>query len=554
MSMLHPTNSALLTWMIFLPAIGAALILGLLALRRALGANQSTVDQISRSIGLGATVVVILLSGLMWHDFDGTSSGLQFVHHRVWMQRWNVEYFVAVDGLSVSMVVLTAFVFLAAAIASVPWWGALDDAHHPHFSKQRVPGYMVLFLLLETGVLGTFCAQDFFLFYVFWEVMLLPMYFLIGVWGAPPRVEEGGRVRGGPYAAIKFFLYTLAGSVLMLLVLILVYYQSGPAQLVDGTLTEHTFSLPYLTEMGRAGVFARATPILGMAFPKVVFVGLLIGFAIKVPMFPFHTWLPDAHVDAPTPISVILAGILLKTGMYGILRFNLQMLPDAMAWAASTLAVLGVINIVYGAFVCLAQRDLKKLIAYSSVSHMGFCLLGLAALTPQGISGCVFQMVSHGVISPMLFLLAGVIYDRAHTREIAGFGGLAQRVPEYAAITGFAFMASLGLPGLAGFVGEVLVFLGGFGSRDGTFRWYVVAAAPAVVITAAYYLWTMQRMFLGQLNGKWSHLADMNWRERLTLYPLGVLTLVLGVYPTPVFDLVNTSLHQLVAIAVGRVV
>jgi NADH-quinone oxidoreductase subunit M len=449
------------------------------------------------------------------------------------------------------MVLLTAFVFLAAMIASLPWWGRLDDEHHPHFSKKRVPAYMILFLLLETGVMGTFCAQDFFLFYVFWEVMLLPMYFLVGIWGAPPRVEADGRVRGGPYAAIKFFLYTLAGSVLMLLALIAVYYASGPAKLIDGTATQHTFNLIYLAEMGRDGTFASAAPILGLAFPKVIFIALFIGFSIKVPMFPFHTWLPDAHVDAPTPISVILAGILLKTGMYGILRFNLQMLPDVLWWAAPVIAIFGVINIVYGAFVCLAQKDLKKLIAYSSVSHMGFCLLGMAALTPQGISGSVFQMVAHGIISPMLFLIAGVIYDRAHTREINGFGGLAAKLPEYAALTGLAFMASLGLPGLAGFIGEVLVFLGGFGAADPNFRWFVAAAVPAVVVTAGYYLWTMQRMFLGPLNEKWAHLWDMNWRERLTLYPLAAATVLLGFWPHPVFSLVDKSLHHILALVTG---
>ena len=278
---------------------------------------------------------------------------------------------------------------------------------------------------------------------------------------------------------------------------------------------------------------------------------LWLGFGSLAGVFPFHTWLPDAHVDAPTPISVILAGILLKTGMYGILRFNFQMFPDTMVWAANAIAVFGVINIVYGAFVCLAQKDLKKLIAYSSVSHMGFCLLGMAALTPQGLSGSVFQMVSHGIISPMLFLIAGVIYDRAHTRDIASFGGIAARVPEYAALTGLAFMASLGLPGLAGFIGEVLVFLGSFGSEDPMFRWYVVIAAPSVIITAAYYLWTMHRMFLGKLNEKWGSLWDVTWRERFTLYPLGVVTVILGFYPMPVFDLVGSSLRQLVALAVG---
>jgi NADH-quinone oxidoreductase subunit M len=547
------TTSLLLTWMIFTPAIGLGAILVLLSLRSLLKLSQPTVDHVSRVIALVATTVASIEAIVIWRGFVGQSASLQFVHHLVWIRAWSIEYFVGADGISISMIILTAFVFSAAMIASLPWWGKLDDEHHPHFSKRRVPGYMVLLLLLEMGVLGTFCAQDFFLFYVFWEVMLLPMYFLIGIWGAPPRTDEAGRVRGGPYAAIKFFLYTLAGSVLMLLAMIAIYYQSGPSQLVDGTATAHTFSIPALTAMARQGVFSSAAPILGVGFSKLVFVFLFIGFSIKVPMFPFHTWLPDAHVDAPTPISVILAGILLKTGMYGILRFNLQVLPETMVWASSFIAVLGVINIVYGAFVCLAQSDLKKLIAYSSVSHMGFCLLGAAALTPQGLSGCVFQMVSHGIVSPMLFLLAGVIYDRAHTREINIFGGLAQRLPEYAAVTGFAFMASLGLPGLAGFVGEVLVLLGSFGAANQTFRWFVVAASPALVITAAYYLWTMQRMFLGKLNPRWSDLWDMNWRERLTLYPLGVVTVILGFYPRPVFDLIGSSLSQLIAAVGGAV-
>jgi NADH-quinone oxidoreductase subunit M len=410
------------------------------------------------------------------------------------------------------------------------------DTHH-HFSAKKVPGYMVMFLLLETGMMGTFCALDFFLFYVFWELMLLPMYFLIGIWGGPRK----------EYAAIKFFLYTLSGSVLMLLCMVGLYYASGPSTLVDGTTTDHTFNVMALSAMGQAGHFSRAAAIFGLAFSKVVFVGLFIGFAIKVPMFPFHTWLPDAHVEAPTPISVILAGILLKMGAYGMIRFNFQMLPESARWAATTIAVFGMINIVYAAFVCLAQTDLKKMIAYSSVSHMGFVLLGLAAMTPQGVSGAVFQMVSHGLVSPMLFLVAGVIYDRAHSRDINGFGGLAQQLPEYTGIMGLAFMASLGLPGLAGFIGEFLVFIGAFP----VYRLITVISATAVIITAAYYLWTIQRMFLGPLNEKWKGLWDLNWRERLTLYPLGVLVILFGFYPLPIFQLMNTSLYALVAVVGG---
>jgi NADH-quinone oxidoreductase subunit M len=543
------TTSTLLTWMIFTPLLGVGTILALLALRPVL--RRELVDELSRVVGLACTVLVTIEGLLLWSGFRGGEGAVQFTHRMVWIKQWSIEYFVGVDGLSISMVLLTAAVFLVGAVASVPWWGRLDDAHHPHFSKKKVPGYWILFLLLQTGVLGTFCALDFFLFYIFWEVMLLPMYFLIGIWGAPPRVEEGGRVRGGPYAAIKFFLYTLAGSVLMLLAMIAIYHNSGPSTLADGSTSPHSFNIMTLTQMFRDGTFASAGPIFGLQFVQAVFVALFIGFSIKVPMFPFHTWLPDAHVDAPTPISVILAGILLKTGMYGMLRFNLQMLSPAMVWAAWAIGILGVINIVYGAFVCMAQKDLKKLIAYSSVSHMGFCLLGFAALTPQGLTGCVFQMFSHGIISSMLFLVAGVIYDRAHTREINGFGGLAERLPEYTGLTGLAFMASLGLPGLAGFVGEVLVFLGGFGADNQNFRVLVAISATAVIITAGYYLWTMQRMFLGKLNEKWAGLWDLNPRERMTLYPLAAVTIILGVFPAPIFNLINTSLHQVLSVVTG---
>jgi NADH-quinone oxidoreductase subunit M len=382
-------------------------------------------------------------------------------------------------------------------------------------------------------MMGTFVALDMFLFYVFWEVMLLPMYFLIGVWGGPRK----------EYAAIKFFLYTLAGSVLMLLAIIGLYYNSNPALLSDGTMSAgHTFNLLEMAKQGQAGVFASAAPLLGFAFTKVVFVGLFIGFAIKIPMFPFHTWLPDAHVEAPTPISVILAGVLLKMGIYGILRFNYALLPDATAWAANAMAVFGVINIVYAAFVCLAQKDLKKLIAYSSVSHMGFSLLGMASMTPQGISGAVLNLFTHGIISPMLFLIVGVIYDRAHHREIEKFGGLASELPEYTAIMGLAFFASLGLPGLCGFVSEFMVFSGAFP----VFTTYTIISATSVIITAAYYLWAIHRMFLGKLNKAYVGYPDLVWRERLTLYPLAAIAIFLGFYPQAILSVVNGTLHALV--------
>jgi NADH-quinone oxidoreductase subunit M len=546
-----PPDNYLLTLMIFAPTAGALAILLLKGIEPILKARGRPLPgTLWRWIALFATGVPLILATLLGHrnwlpawvinlapdwlantpGFD-PSGGPQFEHHFVWIREFSIEYFVGVDGISVSMVILTALISFIACLAS---W---------RISKKPA-GYFTLFLLLETGMMGTFCALDMFLFYVFWEVMLLPMYFLIGIWGGPRK----------EYAAIKFFLYTLAGSVLMLLAVIALYYASRPMvgielALVDGTPVPHTFNLLRLADLGQAGMFAGADPIMGIAFTKIIWVGLFIGFAIKVPMFPFHTWLPDAHVEAPTPVSVILAGILLKMGTYGMLRFNWAILPDATKWAAYAVAVFGAINIVYAAFVCMAQKDLKKLIAYSSVSHMGFCLLGMAACTPQAISGAVFQMWGHGIVSPMLFLIAGVIYDRAHTRDIEGFGGLASFMPEYSGLTGLAFFASLGLPGLIGFVGEVLVFLGAWGtpaSMGTGYRTLVAISALSVIITAAYYLWTMQRMFLGRFNDKWKDLVpDLTVTERLTLYPLGAMAIFFGLFPLPVFDLINPAIHFL---------
>jgi NADH-quinone oxidoreductase subunit M len=425
-----------LSWATFFPLIGLAVILLFTAARYFLGMSRHALDQLARITGLVASGLSFGCSILAWVWFDPAKSGVQMMQHFTWIKSFNIEYLMGVDGLSISMVLLTGLISFVAFIASMPWWGGAkysemagmtdhgghgDHADHPkHFSVRMVPGYMCMLLLLQTGMMGTFVALDMFLFYVFWEVMLLPMYFLIGIWGGPRK----------EYAAIKFFLYTLIGSVLMLLAIIGIYYNSHAAPLADGTMSSgHTFNLLALATQGKQGVFAHSAAIFGFAFSKIAFIALFIGFAIKIPMFPFHTWLPDAHVEAPTPVSVILAGVLLKMGPYGILRFNYPLLPDATEWAANAIALFGVINIIYAAFVCLAQSDLKKLIAYSSVSHMGFTLLGMAAMTPAGISGAVFNMFSHGIISPMLFLIVGVIYDRAHHREIGRFGGLAVACP-----------------------------------------------------------------------------------------------------------------------------
>ena len=530
-----PTISHLLSLTIFAPLVGAAAIVLLMIARPLIGAPKENVDRYSRFLALFFSGLSLLFCLLLWVSFDGTKSGPQFVDRMVWIRSFGVEYYVGVDGLSVAMIILSGLVSFIATIASMPWW-IHDDDHHPHFSKRMVPGYLALFLLLQSAMLGVFCALDFFLFYIFWELMLLPMYFLIGIWGGPRK----------EYAAIKFFLYTLAGSVLMLLALIGLYYASGAMpgttlQLVDGTKVAHSFNMLTLSSLGQHGLWHKVAPVMGISFERLVWVALFIGFAIKVPMFPFHTWLPDAHVEAPTPVSVILAGVLLKMGGYGILRVNLGILPEATRYFADAMAVFGTINIVYAAFVCLAQKDLKKLIAYSSVSHMGFVLLGLASFTPQGLSGAMLQMWTHGIVSPMLFLIVGVIYDRAHHREIEGFGGLASRVPEYTALMGLAFFASMGLPGLCGFISEFMVFQGAFS----VYRGLVIISATSVVLTAAYYLWTIQRMFLGKLNEKYKDLQDVNWRERLTLYPLGALALFFGFYPQAIMDLFNNALQQM---------
>ncbi|HEX7487948.1 MAG TPA: NADH-quinone oxidoreductase subunit M [Anaeromyxobacteraceae bacterium] len=552
--MFGPNN--VLAWATFLPVAGAVLIVLLAGLRFSLGLPKRTLDQAARGIALVASGLSLVAAVYAWSFYDphaagllvaGKETGVQLVQRAVWIKVFNVEWFVGVDGLSISMVLLSGLISFIATIGSMPWWsgakdremaGMVEDDHpddpkHPkHFSVRMVPGYMVMLLILQTGMMGTFVALDMFLFYVFWEVMLLPMYFLIGIWGGPRK----------EYAAIKFFLYTLAGSVLMLLAIIGLYYNSAGAPLIDGTASQHTFNLLELAAQGRAGQFAQAGTILGFEFTKIVFVALFIGFAIKIPMFPFHTWLPDAHVEAPTPISVILAGVLLKMGIYGILRFNFGILPEATRWAADAIALFGVINIVYAAFVCLAQKDIKKMIAYSSVSHMGFSLLGMAALTPTAISGAVLNLFTHGIVSPMLFLIVGVIYDRAHHREIEGFGGLAQQLPEYTAMMGLAFFASLGLPGLCGFISEFMVFSGSFP----VYMTYVIISATSVVITAAYYLWAIHRMFLGKLNEAYRGYPDLNWRERMMLYPLGAIAIFLGFYPQAILGTINSTLHTLV--------
>lgn len=515
-----------LTWITFLPIIGMVAVLAVPK------GNEGPVKWIPAAV----TFLQLVLAVMIYFGFDKSMTGInsvegmQFVEKASWIDvagvswfgRIHIEYFLGVDGLSITMVLLTALISFVAVFAS---WNI----------PKALKGYMAMLLLLDTGMMGVFVALDFFLFYVFWEVMLLPMYFLIGVWGGPRR----------EYAAIKFFLYTLLGSVLMLLAIIALYFSVTVIDPATGQ-SMHTFNM---LEMMNPANYQEGGLLAGVGtyWRSLAYIALFIGFAIKVPIFPFHTWLPDAHVEAPTAISVILAGVLLKMGTYGLLRVSYPMFPDMAMEYAVPLAILAFINIVYGALCAMAQQDFKKLIAYSSISHMGVVLLGMAAMNTQGMVGAVFQMFNHGTITAMLFLIVGVLYDRAHTRDIDAFGGLALTMPKYTGIMMVAFFAALGLPGLSGFISEAFSFLGAFQ----THRYITIASTLGIVLTAAYMLWTLQRVFLGKPNEKWAGLADINGRELFTLVPLAVIVLALGIYPSLVLDLMTSSLNHLVNVVTG---
>jgi len=445
--------------------------------------------------------------------------------------RMQVDYFVGIDGISVSLLVMTSFVLVIAALAS---WEITSN----------LKGFFVLFLILDMAVTGVFCSLDFFLFYVFYELMLLPLYFLIGMWGGARR----------EYAAIKFFLYTLFGSVFMLLIIVGLY-----VSVKDPVTGNHTFNIIQMMDQANyqpGSVFSVLShqTIFGFPARTVGFVVLFIAFAIKVPVVPLHTWLPDAHVEAPTPVSIILAGILLKIGGYGIIRVCLGIFPDVATAGSWWLGLLGVISILYGAMNALAQKDLKRMIAYSSVSHMGFVLLGIASQTAEGMSGAVMQMVSHGFLSTMLFFLAGVIYNRVHDRGINHFRGLASIMPKYTTFIMIAFFASLGLPGFSAFIGEAFSLLGAFKSPsvNGLLPyWMAVCGSLGILLGAAYFLWTLQRMFFGTLHLKggpvWqTALTDLNLREKITLVPLALMVLAIGLMPSLVFSKINDSVLSLI--------
>jgi len=437
--------------------------------------------------------------------FKASNPDLQLVTKYSWINvaGWNIYYYLAVDGLSILLVLLTT---LLTPISVLSTWTAVED---------RVKDFMIFFLLLEVGMLGVFLAQDLFLFYIFWEFTLVPMYFLIGLWGGPRRI----------YAAVKFFLYTMAGSILMLLAIIWLGNYGN------------TFSLPELIAKG--GIPANVQMWLFIAFAAA--------FAIKVPMFPLHSWLPDAHVEAPTASSVILAGVLLKMGTYGFLRFNIPLFPTATVQAAPWIALLATIGIIYGAAVSYAQADVKKLVAYSSVSHLGFVMLGLFALNAQGVSGAILQMINHGLSTGALFLLIGMVYEQTHTRELKVYGGLWKIMPVFGAIMLISALSSMGLPGLNGFVGEFTILLGAFGSKAIGSPWYAGISAIGVIMAAVYILYMFQKMFLGPAGEitKEHELKDLNWREILTVAPLLIFMFWIGLYPAPFFNLIAPAVGKL---------
>lgn len=518
----------ILSLITFLPVLGMILILFIPK------EQPKTVKYLSLAItGLQVVLAIILLANYNY-SLAGVfeEKSFQFIERFNWINitgiSWlgtvKIDYFLGLDGISMPMVLLTAIISFIACISS---WNI----------NKSVKGFFALFLLLDTGMMGVFVALDFFLFYIFWEIMLLPMYFLIGIWGGPRK----------EYAAIKFFIYTLFGSIFILLVMIGLYF-STTETLADGTKVL-TFNL--LAMMNPAN----ATPdgILSLLNPNnlrfIAYIALFAGFAIKIPMFPFHTWLPDAHVEAPTPISVILAGVLLKMGTYGILRINYPIFPEVTRELMWWIGMFGMVNIIYGALVALAQKDFKKLIAYSSVSHMGYVLLGMASLTTTGINGAIFQMFNHGTITAMLFLIVGVIYDRAHTRGIYDFGGLASQLPVYTGFVTVAFFAAIGLPGMSGFVSEALVFVGSFGVE--TTRILAIISTLGILLGAGYMLWTLQRIFFGPLNEKWATMTDVDKRELSMFIPLSIIIIFLGVYPSGMLNIMNTSVNSLVNLVVN---
>jgi len=481
----------LLSLVTFLPVVGALFIL-------MIRGDDETVHNNARWVALWTSLVTFALSLFIWFNFDRGTADFQFVEKADWLPAFGISYHMGVDGISMPFVLLSTLLTPLCVLAS---WEAIT---------KRVKEYMVAFLVLETLMVGMFAALDFVAFYMFFEGVLIPMFLIIGVWGGPRRV----------YAAFKFFLFTLAGSVLMLLAILAIYFTAG------------TTDIPTLLQF-------RFDPSLQIW----LWLAFFASFAVKVPMWPVHTWLPDAHVEAPTAGSVILAGVLLKMGAYGFLRFSLPMLPEASAYFGPLVFALSIIAVIYTSLVALVQEDMKKLIAYSSVAHMGYVTAGIFSATQQGLEGAIFQMLSHGIVSAALFLCVGVVYDRLHTRDIARYGGLAGNMPRYALAFMVFMLASVGLPGTTGFVGEFLVIMGTFQVSS----WIGLLIASGMVLGAAYMLLLYRRVIFGSLTKKeLAAMLDLSWREKAIFAPLLALTIFFGVYPLPVLDVMSASVTNLV--------
>lgn len=502
-------NSFLLTAIIFLPLLGAISMM-------LIKSDKPRFYHWLAAVWSGLTLM-LSLGLLLKYDMQlETTNGhlFQLVDKLPWIPQFQIQYQVGVDGLSLPMVLLTALIVFLSVFVS---WSITE----------RTRLYFAMLLVMETAVLGVFCSLDLFLFFAMWELELIPMYFLIGLWGGPRR----------EYAATKFILYTMLASAFMLLAFLAIYFLSTP----------HTFDLIVLLE-NQNSLLANLAPWLQIT----LFICLFLCFAVKLPMVPFHTWLPDAHVEAPTAISVILAGVLLKMGAYGIMRFNLGLFPDMAKWMAAAFAVLGMINILYGAMLALAQTDFKRVIAYSSVSHMGFVLLGLAAWNATGLNGAILQMFTHGTITALLFIFVGVVYERTHTRDLAALGGLALRMPLASSLFVISALASVGAPGMSAFVSEFLIFTGAYGnSLKGTPHFVIqiatLLAAVGIILGAAYMLWLTRRVFFGPMAEKWNELKDINQVELFTVTILMVLVFALGFYPALLVDYINPASEQLLS-------
>ena len=503
----------LLNLICYLPLVGALFIIFFLKKE-----NTGAIKAVATAVA-GLDFVVALP---LWFLYRPDGPEFQFVTKVDWIPTFGVQYFFGVDGFSVLLILLTTLLGFISVYSS---FTAITE---------REKEYYVFLLLLQVGMLGVFCSLDFILFYVFWEVMLVPMYFLIGVWGGPRKL----------YAAIKFFLYTLVGSVLMLVGILALYFYNADglaAVGLPGLGNTPTFDVTHLYTIA---------PQVPGGLQFWVFLAFFVGFAIKVPMFPFHTWLPDAHVEAPTAGSVILAGVLLKMGTYGFVRFSLPLLPDATLEAVGWVGWLSLIAIIYGALVAMAQKDMKKLVAYSSVSHMGFVMIGMFALNQAGLRGSILQMLNHGISTGALFLLVGMVYERRHNRLISEYGGLAKVMPVYATFFMIITMSSIGLPTLNGFIGEFTILIGAFQHQ----WWWAVLAATGIVLGAGYMLWMYQRVFFGELsNEKNKTLTDLNLREQWTIIPLIVLAFWIGLYPKPFFRIMEPTVDRVLErVAVAR--